>query len=237
MKDLITFDNAKTTKGESLGWLTGILYLAPYTLSGRNVCPHASPECIKLCLNTAGRGAMDPVQQARIRKTQLFHASPKAFVEALDGDIIRARRKADRLSMRLAVRLNGTSDLPWENLGGEKKRSIMLRHPDLTFYDYTKNPERMYRYLSGEMPKNYKLTFSRSESNEDAATAVTRLGGNVAAVFTTKKGRDLPDTYLGAPVIDGDTHDLRFLDPSGVVVGLRAKGKAKTSRSDFVIAV
>jgi hypothetical protein len=113
----------------------------------------------------------------------------------------------------------------------------MLRHPDLTFYDYTKNPERMYRYLSGEMPKNYKLTFSRSESNEDAATAVTRLGGNVAAVFTTKKGRDLPDTYLGAPVIDGDTHDLRFLDPSGVVVGLRAKGKAKTSRSDFVIAV
>jgi hypothetical protein len=237
MKDLITFDNAKTTKGESLGWLTGILYLAPYTLSGRNVCSHASPHCALDCLNLAGMGIFDNVQQARIRKTQLFHASPKAFVEGLDGDIIRARRKADRLSMRLAVRLNGTSDLPWENLGGEKKRSIMLRHPDLTFYDYTKNPHRMTAFLDGKMPENYKLTFSRSEVNEDIADGFVRRGGNVAAVFSTKKGRDLPDTYLDAPVIDGDTHDLRFLDPSGVVVGLRAKGKAKTSRSDFVIAV
>lgn len=237
MKDLITFDNAKTTKGESLGWLTGILYLAPYTLSGRNVCPHASPECVKLCLNTAGRGAMNSVQQARVGKTKLFYADPKAFVERLDADITRARGKAKRARMKLAVRLNGTSDLPWENLGGERKVSLMERHPDLTFYDYTKNPERMYRYLSGEMPENYRLTFSRSESNEDAALAVTRLGGNIAAVFTTPKGDTLPDTYLDAPVIDGDTHDLRFLDPRGVVVGLRAKGKAKTLRSDFVVAV
>ena len=237
MKDLITFDNAKTTKGESLGWLTGILYLAPYTLSGRNVCPHASPHCAEVCLNLSGMGIFDNVQQARIRKTQLFHASPKAFVERLDADIIKARRKADRLSMRLAVRLNGTSDLPWENLGGEAKRSIMLRHPDLTFYDYTKNPHRMTAFLDGKMPENYKLTFSRSEVNEDIADGFVRRGGNVAAVFSTKKGRDLPDTYLDAPVIDGDTHDLRFLDPSGVVVGLRAKGKAKKNQSDFVIAV
>ncbi len=237
MKHLITFDNAKTTKGESLGWLTGILYLAPYTLSGRNVCPFASPECIKVCLNTSGMGQFDNVQQARIAKTKLFHADPKAFVERLDGDIIKARRKADRLAMRLAVRLNGTSDAPWENLGGERKVSLMERHPDLTFYDYTKNPRRMEAYLDGQMPENYRLTFSRSESNEDIADTFVRRGGNVAAVFATKKGDTLPDTYLDAPVIDGDTHDLRFLDPKGVVVGLRAKGKAKTLRSDFVVAV
>jgi len=237
MKDLITFDNAKTTKGESLGWLTGILYLAPYTLSGRNVCPHASPRCIEDCLNLSGMGIFDNVQQARIRKTQLFHASPKAFVEGLDGDITRARRKAERARMRLAVRLNGTSDLPWENLGGEAKRSIIIRHPDLTFYDYTKNPHRMAAFLDGKMPENYRLTFSRSEKNEDIADGFIKRGGNVAVVFSTKKKDALPDTYLGAPVIDGDTHDLRFLDPRGVVVGLRAKGKAKTSRSDFVVAV
>lgn len=237
MKDLITFDNAKTTKGESLGWLTGILYLAPFNVSGRNVCPHATPECAALCLYSAGRGAMDSVQQARIAKTKRFHADPKAFVERLDCDIVRARGKAKRQRMKLAVRLNGTSDLPWENLGGERKVSLMERHPDLTFYDYTKNPERMHRYLNGELPENYKLTFSRSEKNEDAAVAVTRLGGNVATVFATPKGDTLPDTYLGAPVIDGDEHDLRFLDPEGVVVGLRAKGKAKTLRSDFVVAV
>lgn len=237
MKNLITFDNAKTTKGESLGWLTGILYLAPYTLSGRNVCPFASPECIKLCLNTAGMGQFDNVQDARADKTKLFHADPKAFVERLHGDITRARRKAERKGMRLAVRLNGTSDLPWENLGGESKVSLMERHPDLTFYDYTKNPRRMEAYLDGQMPENYRLTFSRSESNEDIADAFVRRGGNVAAVFSTKKKDALPDAYLGAPVIDGDTHDLRFLDPEGVVVGLRAKGKAKTLRSDFVVAV
>lgn len=237
MKDLITFDNAKTTKGESLGWLTGILYLAPYTLSGRNVCSHASPRCAEECLNLSGMGQFDNVQQARIRKTQLFHASPKAFVEGLDGDIVRARRKADRRAMRLAVRLNGTADLPWEKLGGERKVTLMERHPDLTFYDYTKNPHRMSAYLDGQMPENYKLTFSRSEINEDIADEFVRRGGNVAVVFSTKKKDVLPDAYLGAPVIDGDTHDLRFLDPEGVVVGLRAKGKAKNLRSDFVVAV
>jgi hypothetical protein len=236
MKELITFDNAKTIKGEDLGYLTGILYLAPYTLSGRNVCPFASKECIKLCLNTAGRGAMDPVQEARIRKTHLFHQDPKGFVENIDHNIIKARAKAGRKRMTLAIRLNGTSDLPWENLGGERGQTLMERHPDLTFYDYTKNPRRMYAYLAGEMPENYKLTFSRSETNENEAIGVTRLGGNVATVFATPKGDTLPETYLGRPVIDGDEHDLRFLDPSGVVVGLRAKGKARKQRGGFVVA-
>lgn len=236
MKELITFDNAKTIKGEVLGYRTGILYLAPYNVSGRNVCPHATPDCIKLCLNTAGRGGMSLVQEARIRKTRLFYANPKAFVENLDHNIGKAKAQAKRKGMTPAVRLNGTSDLPWENLGGELGLTLMERHPDLTFYDYTKNPKRMYRYLAGVMPENYKLTFSRSESNETEAYAVTRLGGNVAVVFTTPKGDTLPETYLGRPVIDGDEHDLRFLDPSGVVVGLRAKGKARKQRGGFVVA-
>jgi hypothetical protein len=95
----------------------------------------------------------------------------------------------------------------------------------------------MAAFLDGKMPENYRLTFSRSEKNEDIADCFIKRGGNVAVVFSTKKKDALPETYLGAPVIDGDTHDLRFLDPRGVVVGLRAKGKAKTSRSDFVVAV
>jgi hypothetical protein len=235
MKELITFDNAKTIKGEDLGYLTGILYLAPYTLSGRNVCPFASKECIKLCLNLSGRGEMDMVQEARIRKTNLFHQDPKGFVENIDHNIIKARAKAGRKRMTLANRLNGTSDLPWENLGGEQGKVLMERHPDLTFYDYTKNPRRMEAYLAGDMPENYKLTFSRSETNEDLADKFVRRGGNVAVVFTTPKGDTLPETYLGRPVIDGDEHDLRFLDPSGVVVGLRAKGRARKERGGFVV--
>jgi hypothetical protein len=236
MKELITFDNAKTIKGEVLGYRTGIMYLAPYTLSGRNVCPFASEHCIDLCLNLSGHGVLTSVQEARVRKTQLFHANPKTFVENLDHNIGKARKWCERKRMTLAVRLNGTSDLPWENLGGEQGKVLMERHPDLTFYDYTKNPRRMEAYLAGDMPENYKLTFSRSETNEDLADKFVRRGGNVAVVFATPKGDTLPETYLGRPVIDGDEHDLRFLDPSGVVVGLRAKGKARKQRGGFVVA-
>lgn len=235
MKSLITFENAKTTKGEALGYLTGILYLAPYDLSGRNVCPYATEQCVFDCLNMSGRGVMAPVQEARIRKTRLFHRSPDTFVEFLDTDIQRAKKMAVRRLLQLVLRLNGTSDLSWERYAGKQGCDLMERHPDLTFYDYTKNPQRMEAYLEGRMPKNYKLTFSRSEKNEAVAFDFVKRGGNVAAVFGTKKGQALPSEYRGVPVIDGDVHDLRFLDPQGVIVGLRAKGRARKRRDGFVI--
>jgi hypothetical protein len=232
MKDLITYQNAKTTKGESLGWLTGILYLSPHNLSGRNLCPHASERCAADCLFWAGRGAFKRTQAARLQKTLLFHKDPKEFVESLNTGIEAAKRKAKRAGLNLAIRLNGTSDLPWEALSGYRKTNLMSRHGDITFYDYTKNPDRMSRYLQGEFPENYRLTFSRSESNQDATQKTIERGGNVAVVF----GGGLPEKYLGADVVDGDLHDLRFLDPRGVIVGLRAKGRAKKDREDgFVV--
>jgi hypothetical protein len=55
--------------------------------------------------------------------------------------------------------------------------------------------------------------------------------GNAAVVFQT-----LPDTFLGLQVINGDEHDLRHLDPKGVIVGLLPKGrKAKRDTSGFVV--
>ena len=53
--------------------------------------------------------------------------------------------------------------------------------------------------------------------------------------FNLKKSEPLPETFKGLEVIDGDTHDMRFLDEPNKVVGLRAKGKAKTDDSGFVI--
>ena len=85
--------------------------------------------------------------------------------------------------------------------------------------------------LKGSLPSNYHLTFSRSEANEAQALDVLKAGGNVACVFSGS----LPETYLGFRVINGDESDLRFLDPSGVIVGLKAKGKAKKDASGFVI--
>lgn len=234
---LLTVDNAKTSKGESLGFLTGILYLAPSSLSGRNVCSHASQGCIDSCLFSAGMGAFSNVQDARIAKTRAFFANPKGFVEDLAKDIEALARKAAKLGFEPCVRLNGTSDLPWENLGGEAGVCLARRFPGIRFYDYTKNPARIRAFLAGRMPENYFLTFSRSECNGEVALELAKAGANVAVVFSTKKGEDLPKEWAGRPVIDGDLHDLRFLDGRGRVVGLRAKGQAKKDESGFVVNV
>ena len=234
---LLGISNAKTSKGESLGILTGILYLAPHTIAGRNVCPFASKGCAAACLYSAGRGSFNSVQRARIAKTNLFHADPRAFVEMLALDIAALERKAIKLGMVPAVRLNGTSDLPWENLKGELGVSLMERFPAVAFYDYTKNPSRAIAYGKGKLPTNYHITFSQSESNSGAVLDVLDTVANVAAVFDTRKGQPLPETWAGRPVIDGDLTDVRFYDPAGVIVGLRAKGSAgKADESGFTIS-
>lgn len=235
---LLTTQNAKTTKGESLGYLTGILYLAPGKQAGRiNVCPHASPDCLKLCLYTSGMGSFSNVQASRIAKTRLFHASPKAFVETLAKDIAALVKKAEKLGMIPAIRLNGTSDLPWEALGGDLGVNLMDRFPGVQMYDYTKNPARALAFARGEMPANYYLAFSRSETNHEAVARIARANGNIAAVFSTRKGQPLPTSWAGLPVVDGDEHDLIFTHGQSVVIGLRAKGKAKGDASTFVIDV
>lgn len=233
---LLTEQNAKTSKGARLGWRTLILYLAPGSLAGAgNCCPGASPGCLSACLYTAGRGKFSPVQNARIRKTREFWADPKAFVERLAQEIERAEKRAHRKGENLAIRLNGTSDLPWERLGGEARASLPVRFPSVTFYDYTKIQARMKAFLAGRLPQNYSLVFSRNESNGAQAEEILAEGGSVAAVFSVPRGGDLPETYRGRTVVDGDLHDLRFLDPQGAVVGLRAKGDAIRDQSGFVI--
>lgn len=234
---LLGVSNAKTSKGEELGVMTGILYLAPHTIAGRNICPHASTGCAMACLYGAGRGAFNSVQKARIAKTNLFHASPRAFVERLAQDIASLQRKAQKKGMTIAIRLNGTSDLPWENLKGDLGLSLMERFPDVQFYDYTKNPSRAIAYGTGKLPPNYHITFSRSESNASAVLSVLNTVCNIAAVFDTKKGEALPSQWAGREVIDGDLTDIRFWDKSGVIVGLRAKGNsAKKDTSGFIIS-
>jgi len=36
-------------------------------------------------------------------------------------------------------------------------------------------------------------------------------------------------------MVDGDVHDMRFLDPKGSIVLLKAKGDAKRDHSGFVV--
>lgn len=217
--------DSKTTKGSKAGYLTGILYLAPHTITGFNVCPFAVT-CIKDCLFNAGRGSFGNVTKARIIKTLAYLYDPKAFTDALIKDIRRLVRKAEAKSMRPVVRLNGTSDLLIERAF----KDVLERFKDVQFYDYTKNPNRFYRPIKYS---NYDLTFSYDGVNTDAAKQVLDNGGRVAVVF--KNG--LPATFLGHRVINGDSTDLRFLDEGGIVVGLNAKGSAKKDNADELFVV
>ena len=220
---LLTVGNTKTVKGEKLGYMTFIMHLAPSDVSGYNACPMASAGCRSACLNTAGRGRFDATQAARIRKTREFFENRVAFMAQLEKDIVAAEKKAAREGFVPVIRLNGTSDIRWENEG------IMEKFPHIQFYDYTKIANRR------NLPANYNLTFSRSESNDAVLPSVT---DNIAVVFNVKKGAPLPATYIGRPVVDGDETDLRFLDPANVVVGLRGKGEAKkSSHGGFVVNV
>ena len=223
--------DAKTVKGEKRGTLTGILYLAPADeLAGVNNCPHASPGCRAACLFTAGMGAMGNVRSARMAKTARFYMDRDGFLADLRRDLTTLVSEAKKQKMVPACRLNGTSDLPWEKIAP----TLFTDFPTVVWYDYTKNPVRMRKFLAGKLPSNYSLTFSRSETNDRLSGNILREGGNVAVVFS---GRQLPKRYKGVPVINGDVDDRRFADKRGRWVGLLAKGKAKKDKSGFVITL
>jgi hypothetical protein len=236
---LLTTGNPKTAKGEGAGYLTAILHFAPHKLSGANVCAYASAGCIAACLNTAGRGGigldsngLNMIQAARIRRTRYFTRDRAAFMADLACEIAAHERRALAHGLKPAVRLNGTSDLPWENIRAGAHANIFAMFPTITFYDYTKVPARIRRNVS-KVP-NYTLSFSLSESNDANARDALAAGLNVVAVFDVRKSGALPARFMGRPVIDGDKTDLRFLDPSNVIVGLRAKGRGKRDESGFV---
>ena len=225
---LLTTQNYKTTKGEKLGYLTGILYLAPAKISGYEVCPRRSAGCTDACLYTAGMGAFSNVQQARIAKTKMFFEDRDTFMDQLRKDIKALVKKAEKLNMIPAIRLNGTSDIEWTRF------TLMDEFPNVQFYDYTKVVNR----LRNDLPKNYHLTFSQNEANGFEVVTALNSGFNAAVVFNVKKGEEMIKVWNGFPVADGDDTDLRFLDPKGgYVIGLRAKGKAKKDTTDFVVKV
>lgn len=224
------FANTKTAKSMGLGYMSMILHLAPSNLSGYNTCPAASAGCKAACLNTAGRGRFESIQLARIQKTLYFVKFKEQFLTQLFKELQTLERRAAKANFKPVVRLNGTSDLPWENLqhGG---KNVFETFPNIQFYDYTKVLRRLQN-LHAKPIANYSLTFSASETNHSDVNAALSMGFNVAMVFDA-----IPSVYLGNEVINGDAHDLRFLDKRGAlgyIVGLKAKGQAKKDTSGFV---
>lgn len=243
--------NAKTAKN---GDRAHSLYLSilPHKVEGRpdlgNVCPHASDGCISLCINVSGLSAADwaprdMIMAGRLARRILYFKQRAKFLEMWDYEIRAGVRAAAKVGLPLVVRPNIFSDIDWYR----KHPEMFDPFPGIVCHDYTKDIEKFKKFLDGEYPTNYHLTFSRSEDNEEACLELLGRGGNVAVVFQVKYrydwGHPLPETWKGFKVIDGDKTDLRHLDPRGkpgVVVGLRAKGKARVagfSGSPFIVAV
>jgi hypothetical protein len=232
MFKLLSTANPKIQKGTKLGYLSFILHLAPADLSGKNTCPKATAGCKAACLNTAGRGGMfkkgentNMIQKARIRKTVAFFFDREQFMADLVSDIRKGIKMATKLGLTPVFRLNGTSDLSWEKYPVEGADNIFALFPTVQFYDYTKVLGRKV----ADIP-NYFLIFSKADGNDADVSKAMAQGMNVAAVFDS-----IPESYNGRPVINADETDLRFLDPKGVVAGLKAKGRAKKDYSGFVI--
>ena len=225
--------DAKTIKGQKLGFYTGILYLAPYTVAGRgNVCPMADiAQCAEACLYSAGRGAFSNVQQARINKTHYFFDNREGFMRDLGASIQRVVNKAKRLGLTPLIRLNGTSDIAWENIPYSYHKNIFEAFPNVQFYDYTKIPTRK------NIPANYDLTFSFSGVDSyQGAVNKARLNDKLARIAVVfDKVENIPQSFMNREVLSGDNSDVRHLDKRGSIVALYAKGKAKRDNSGFVV--
>lgn len=223
---LLTVGNPKLMKGEKAGYLSFVLHLSPANVSGYETCPKRTAGCTAACLNTAGRGGMfkpggtNTIQEARKRKTRMFFEQRDEFLALLKKEIAQGIKYAEKKGLIPCFRLNGTSDIAWEKYG------IIDQFPEVQFYDYTKMRNRKVAHL-----KNYHLTFSKADGNDMDVRLAAAAGMNVAVVFSGA----MPETYIGKSVVDGDDTDLRFLDPTGVVVGLKAKGRARKDTSGFVV--
>lgn len=259
-KKLLNIDaNPKTVKGQKLNFMTAVMYLAPYKASGFNVCPMAEQAgCYAGCLNTAGHGGIskggkkmrtpagmlpaNQIQRARIARTRLFVDDRVEFFRRLYQEIHAFLRKAERAGMTPVIRLNGTSDIQWEKIAfpvDDRTRGIhmyytnvMAAFPEIQFYDYTK----IYKRFERPQPANYHLSLSYSLASQRYAAACTRTheqhGASLICVMRNAAAKQF---HIDLGGIDGDEHDLRFLDPAGSMVYLKAKGLARNDRSGFVI--
>ena len=219
--------NPKIDKGNKIQskYWSCIMHLRPINTK---ICPYQDiAKCKNACLNTAGLGGVYPsIQKARQKKTDLYLNDRDEFMRVLVKDIHTFIRACNRKEKLPAVRLNGTSDIQWEKIDIDGQ-NIFEMFPDVQFYDYTKIPTRKVDKIP-----NYHLTWSYSEANEKYAKMFNAVPNNIAVVFRDKL---LPKMFKGLKVIDGDPHDMRFLDKPNSVVGLKAKGKAKKDYSGFVI--
>lgn len=216
----LTVKQTKLDKSLEYGYRTAGLTLQPVsTLLGMSTCPAATGECIKHCLVSCGRNRLDHAVQARARRMRELNENfPQAIADImLEIELFQAESK--RIGLKPCVRLNVTSDLAWESLAPQ----VFKRFPELQFYDYTKRIDRI-KPFDNRLPKNYHLTYSHN-ANSNSADCIRLLtyGFNIAMIYRDTMPRSVELAGSVFDCIDGDKHDLRFLDPEGIIVALKYK--------------
>ena len=211
MTILLTSFSAKLDKSQSDEWLNAVMYLDPSF--NKSVCKGRSKGCYESCLVNSGRMGMAMAVNARRNRTDRLFNQRDLFMIQLKGEIASKLAQAKKQGKKLAIRLNGTSDIDWSE--------VYNTFPMIQFYEYTKRPD-LAKKLS--ILDNVDVTFSKHENH--SSTAVKKVldsGVNVAVVFNGK----VPSTYIDVKVIDGDKHDRRFEDDKGRIIGLKLKGTNK----------
>lgn len=227
--------SSKLKKNMIVNQMTYCMYFAPANTSGYNVCSHSTIECRLGCLATSGRTGMEiiagknRIQNSRLKKTKLFYENPQYFLAWMIDEIKHYQKKAEKLGFEFSIRLNGTSDIDWNNvkINGQ---TIFEMFSETQFYDYTKSILKF-----NEVPKNYHLTYSFTGRNVVDSLRLLEKGFNVAVVFNVQKNQKLPEMFLGYEVIDGDKNDYRVNDNNGVIVGLRFKHIANKEAENKVL--
>ena len=205
---LLTQSAAKLDKSQNDNWLNVVMYLDPNY--NKEVCKGASKGCKQSCLIYSGRMTMQTAVNARKERTRKYFEQRELFMMQLKGEIAEQLAKAERQGKKLAVRLNGTSDLNWSE--------IYDAFPMVQFYEYTKRMDLIKR---NKDIANVDYTFSKHEKHGlKQIKNVLQQGINVTVVFD----KAVPKTWENIEVIDGDKHDRRFEDNKGKIIGLKLKG-------------
>ena len=221
-RDLLS-TNLKTEKSKIQ---TYILHLAPHNISGVNVCPGAG-NCKSICLHFAGNPVyMTNKQAARIRRTLAYSADAQRFTRLIVCAILDKINKNS--GETIALRLNGTSDIDWENVDfgitpefaafcrvkfghnlpiGKRNIFEIFNYisadggPLVIFYDYTK----IRRNWAECKRLGYHLTFSFDGWDNAANIAIARDALHskvqVAAAFNIKRNQPLPSYVFAGKLI------------------------------------
>jgi hypothetical protein len=226
-------DNAKTPKGRELGFETAVMYMLPGDLSGFEVCPFRSPSCTALCLNTAGRGVFESVQRSRDKKTRLYFEDRPAFMRQLVKELAKFTKKARESDLAPCIRLNGTSDIPFERVQvlpdawqgparpeieagdhlpawfkqGDRAPNLMACFPTVQFYDYTKIPKRVFAFLDSELGRvdGRPITGKPWPSNYHLTFSRSETDSNHAdCVKVLRLGGNVAAVYHSKPEIETD---------------------------------